>query len=105
TTPDVRLLLNVSYKKCENSWSAPQIYMDVKRPNAFKLNDIDIDLEEHLNTIAVFDTSASPEALFIAMYAGEKLESGDTGGTTSKYLVLHTAFIDKTLQRKRHSPI
>lgn len=104
TTPNVRLLFNVSYKKYDNSWSAPQIYMDVKRPNAFKLNDIDIDLEEHLNTIAVFDTSASPEALFIAMYAGEKLESGDTDGTTSKYLVLHTAFIDKNFAKKKAFP-
>ncbi|WP_122559892.1 neuraminidase-like domain-containing protein [Pseudomonas viridiflava] len=104
TTPNVRLLFNVSYKKYDNSWSAPQIYMDVKRPNTFKLGNIDVNLDEHLNTIAVFDTSASPEALFIAMYAGEKLESGDTDGTASKYLVLHTAFIDKNFAKKKAFP-
>ncbi|MBI6577330.1 toxin [Pseudomonas viridiflava] len=104
TTPNVRLLFNVSYKKYDNSWSAPQIYMDVKRPNAFKLGDIDVTLEEQLNTVAVFDTSASPEALFIAMYAGEKLENGDTDGTTSTYRVLHTAFIDKNFAKKKAFP-
>ncbi|WP_449124203.1 Tc toxin subunit A-related protein [Pseudomonas viridiflava] len=105
TTPNVRLLFNVSYKKYDNSWSAPQIYMDVKRPNTFELGDINVNLEEHLNTLAVFDTSASPESLFLAMYAGEKLETGDTDGTTSKYLVLHTAFVDKNFNKKRSFPL
>ncbi|MFP3850104.1 neuraminidase-like domain-containing protein [Pseudomonas sp. W5-01] len=92
-TPKVQLLLNISYKKYDDSWSAPQIYMDVTRSNILGANKTM--LNEALNTIAVFDASHSPESLFIGMYAGESLTFGDKDGSYSLYEFLKTAFIDK----------
>ncbi|MEB0091112.1 neuraminidase-like domain-containing protein [Pseudomonas sp. CCI4.2] len=91
-TPNVKLLFNIAYKKYDNSWSAPQIYLDITTPNAIGAT---IKLDHDLNTIAVFDISHAPDSLFIAMYAGEKLVTGDTDGTKSTFGFLQTAFIDK----------
>ncbi|MBX8493271.1 toxin, partial [Pseudomonas cichorii] len=103
-TPKVRLLFNVSYKKYDDSWSAPLIYMDVTSLKTFTFADKPVNLENDLNSIAVFDVSASPESLFIALYAGEKLVSGDTDGSTSDYALLHTALIDKNFNKERSFP-
>ncbi|MBX8569833.1 toxin, partial [Pseudomonas cichorii] len=104
TTPKVRLLFNISYKKYDDSWSAPLIYMDVTSLKTFTRAGKTVNLENDLNSIAVFDVSASPESLFIALYAGEKLVSGDTDGSTSDYALLHTAFIDKNFNKERSFP-
>ncbi|POP75067.1 neuraminidase-like domain-containing protein [Pseudomonas syringae] len=104
-TPNVRLVLNISYKKYDDSWSAPQIYMDVTTPNVFTRAGKAVNLENDLNNIAIFDVSASPESLFIAMYAGETLALGDTDGSTSTYAFLHTAFIDKNFNKTPAFPV
>ncbi|KPC28001.1 Insecticidal toxin protein [Pseudomonas syringae pv. cilantro] len=104
-TPNVRLVLNISYKKYDDSWSAPQIYMDVTTPNVFARTGKAVNLERDLNSIAIFDVSASPESLFIAMYAGESLTLGDTDGSTSTYAFLHTAFIDKNFNTTPAFPV
>ncbi|MDU8541967.1 neuraminidase-like domain-containing protein [Pseudomonas syringae group sp. J248-6] len=104
-TPNVRLVLNISYKKYDDSWSAPQIYMDVTTPNAFTRADKPVNLERDLNTIAIYDVSASPESLFIAMYAGETLVEGDADGSSSTYTFLHTAFIDKNFNKRQAFPV
>ncbi|MBX8619942.1 toxin [Pseudomonas cichorii] len=104
STPKVRLLFNISYKKYDDSWSAPLIYMDVTSLKTFTFADKPVNLENDLNSIAVFDVSASPESLFIALYAGEKLVSGDTDGSTSDYALLETAFIDKNFNKERAFP-
>ncbi|MFJ4142256.1 neuraminidase-like domain-containing protein [Pseudomonas sp. NPDC089734] len=95
TTDQVQLVFNLSYKKYDDSWSAPQSYMRIVSANVFTHADKTVDLKKDLNTLAVFDISASPESLFIAMYAGEKLTTGDTDGSTSDYAFLRTAFVDK----------
>ncbi|MEN1836345.1 neuraminidase-like domain-containing protein, partial [Pseudomonas lijiangensis] len=102
--PRVRLLFNISYKKYDDSWSAPLIYMDITSPNTFTRAGMTVNLENDLNTIAVFDLSASPESLFIAIYAGENPNSGDTDGSTSKYAFLETALIDKNFNKERSFP-
>nr|WP_232924773.1 toxin [Pseudomonas cichorii] len=102
--PRVRLLFNISYKKYDDSWSAPLIYMDITSPNTFTRAGVPVNLENDLNTIAVFDLSASPESLFIAIYAGENPNSGDTDGSTSKYAFLETALIDKNFNKERSFP-
>lgn len=104
-TPNVRLVFNISYKKYDDSWSAPQIYMDVTTPNVFTRAGKAVNLENDLNSIAIFDVSASPESLFIAMYAGEALAPGDTDGSTSTYAFLHTAFIDKNFNKTPAFPV
>ncbi|WP_122315498.1 neuraminidase-like domain-containing protein [Pseudomonas cichorii] len=104
STPKVRLVFNISYKKYDDSWSAPLIYMDVTTLSTFNRAGKTVNLENDLNTIAIFDVSASPESLFIAMYAGETLVSGDTEGSTSDYALLETAFIDKNFNKERAFP-
>ncbi|MBX8572985.1 neuraminidase-like domain-containing protein [Pseudomonas cichorii] len=104
STPKVRLLFNVSYKKYDDSWSAPLIYMDVTSLKIFTRANKTVNLENDLHSIAVFDISASPESLFIAIYAGETPVSGDTDGSTSDYALLETAFIDKNFNKERAFP-
>lgn len=98
--PRVQLLFNISYKKYNDSWSAPQIYMDVTKNDALSASTI----EKELNNIAIFDASSSPESLFIAMYAGEKLAANDTDGGKSTYEFLITAFIDKNFNMRTTFP-
>ncbi|WP_434679939.1 toxin [Pseudomonas sp. R1-18] len=102
--PKIQLLFNISYKKYDDSWSAPLIYMDVTTLNSFTRAGKTVDLEKDLSTVAVFDISASPESLFIAMYAGETLVGGDTDGSTSDYAFLETAFVDKSFNTTRAFP-
>ena len=104
STPKVQLLFNISYKKYDDSWSAPLIYMDITSLKIFTRAGMTVNLQNDLNSIAVFDVSASPESLFIAIYAGEKLVSGDTDGSTSDYALLETAFIDKNFNKERSFP-
>jgi hypothetical protein len=104
STPRVQLLFNISYKKYDDSWSAPLIYMDITSLKIFTRAGQTVNLENDLHSIAVFDVSASPESLFIAIYAGEKLVSGDTDGSTSDYALLETAFIDKNFNKARAFP-
>ncbi|RMR22723.1 neuraminidase-like domain-containing protein, partial [Pseudomonas syringae group genomosp. 3] len=56
-TPNVRLVFNISYKKYDDSWSAPQIYMDVTTPNVFTRAGKAVNLENDLSSIAIFDVS------------------------------------------------
>ncbi|WP_163009966.1 neuraminidase-like domain-containing protein, partial [Pseudomonas viridiflava] len=75
STPKVRLLLNISYKKYDDSWSAPHVYLDVITANELTQGATTANIERDLNTVVIFDVSASPESLFLAMYAGEKLST------------------------------
>jgi hypothetical protein len=95
-TPKVQLLFNMSYKKYDNSWSAPQIYMDVTTANKVGTN---IELDRDLNTIAVFDISKSPESLFIALYAGATEAQGK-----QTFTYVETAFVDKNFNVTRGFP-
>lgn len=92
TNPQFRL--NISYKKYDDSWSAPQTYIQGYSDDK-TLRDSDHNLIKQItNTIAVYDHSTSPESLFIALYAGY---TGGTSeeGTDDKYTFLKTARIDK----------
>ena len=104
TVDKVKLTFNLSYKKYDDSWSAPQIYMDVTTTGEFVRNDKTVNLKNDLDSIAVFDASASPESLFIAMYAGATLVGNDTDGSLSTYAFLETALIDKNFNRARAFP-
>ncbi|PHN17635.1 neuraminidase-like domain-containing protein [Pseudomonas sp. ICMP 561] len=104
TTDQIYLSFYLSYKKYDDSWSAPQEYMQVTTTNTFTRAGKTVDLKKDLNTIAVFDASASPESLFIAMYAGETLVGTDADGSTSTYAYLATAFIDKNFNTTKAFP-
>jgi hypothetical protein len=85
------LRLNLVYKKYDDSWSVPQTVIEAwSEAPLFKSRDLPALVE----SIAVADSSASPESMLVAMYAG--YESGaSTEGTQDKYAFLRTAWIDK----------
>ncbi|SDI30509.1 neuraminidase-like domain-containing protein [Pseudomonas abietaniphila] len=63
-TPKVRLAMHVSYKKYDDSWSAPHAYIDV--------TVLATELKDDLDSISVFDNSHSPQGLFLAVYANKQ---------------------------------
>jgi hypothetical protein len=85
------LRLHLTYKKYDDSWSAPLCYLEVEADqNAVVLGDGSPDV----NVVAVVDTSTSPEALFLAMYGGYTPgTSGD--GSADTYKMLKTLKLDK----------
>ncbi|KIH85085.1 neuraminidase-like domain-containing protein [Pseudomonas batumici] len=93
------LHLNLSYKKYDNSWSAPLCYIiATSEADSFPLGE---DLNGVLETIAIQDTSSTPDALFIAMYAGytPNTESSGSDGSKDTYAFLKTANVDKNFNR------
>ena len=87
-----KLRLILTYKKYDDSWSAPQCYVSIDSHKlAMDSSTQDIDL----NTIAVVDTSASPEALFLAVYSGYQVDTGQADGRADRYELLKSLKIDK----------
>ncbi|WP_282349917.1 neuraminidase-like domain-containing protein, partial [Pseudomonas sp. PS01301] len=87
-----KLRLNLTYKKYDDSWSAPQCYMETEADRAAITTAAGL-LDVH--SIAVVDTSTNPEALFLAMYAGYVKGTGSVDGSSDKYRLLKTMKIDK----------
>ena len=87
-----KLRLNLTYKKYDDSWSAPQCYMETEADRAAITTAAGL-LDVH--SIAVVDMSGNPEALFLAMYAGYVKSPGSADGSSDKYRLLKTMKIDK----------
>ena len=85
------LRLNLVYKKYDDSWSVPQTIIEAwSEAPLFKTQD----LQAVVESIAVHDSSSSPDSMFVAMYAGYTAGSS-TDGSQDKYAFLKTAWIDK----------
>lgn len=85
------LRLNMVYKKYDDSWSVPQTCIQAwSEAPEFKTQALDT----LVDSITVQDSSASPESMFVAMYAGYTAGAA-TDGLLDKYAFLMTAFIDK----------
>lgn len=86
--------MNISYKKYDDSWSAPQTYLQGYSNNT-DLKNTNLDLIKQItNTIAVYDHSTTPESLFIALYVDYTAGNTETG-LEDKYTFLKTARLDK----------
>lgn len=97
-----KLRLLMTYKKYDDTWSAPQTYLETTLdPTQL----VDGSLPE-LQTIAVADVSTNPESLYLAIYAGyahatrdddDTPDSVETSadGAQDTYAVLRTVFVDK----------
>lgn len=102
TTVNVKPMLhmNMVYEKYDGSWSVPHTVIEAwseaalfKAPGVMALID----------SIAVQDSSSSPDSMFVAMYAG--YEAGAAlNGSQDKYAFLATAFIDRNLIPVRSFP-
>nr|WP_314568382.1 neuraminidase-like domain-containing protein [uncultured Pseudomonas sp.] len=97
-----KLRLNLTYKKYDDSWSAPQCYMETEADRAAITTAAGL-LDVH--SIAVVDMSANPEALFLAMYAGYVKSPGSADGSSDKYRLLKTMKIDKNFNSLNLFPI
>lgn len=91
-TKRARLRLCLSYKKYDNTWSAPQTYIDY-----IAEGDMFGSLEATKNaiyTVASFDRAVASGSLFIALYAGfDKANKDD--GSEDNYTLLRCVNIDK----------
>lgn len=89
TNPMLRL--NLVYKKYDDSWSVPQTIIEAwSEAPRFKTED----LEKWVESIAVHDSSTSPDSMFVAMYAGYTSGAAQDGAQ-DRYDFLKTAMIDK----------
>jgi hypothetical protein len=85
------LRLNLVYKKYDDSWSVPQTIIEAwSEAPRFKTEDLD----KWVESIAVHDSSTSPDSMFVAMYAGYTAGT-DQDGVQDQYEFLKTAMIDK----------
>ena len=86
------LRLNMVYKKYDDSWSMPQTVIQAwSEASEFKTQNVQTLVEN----IVVVDSSASPESMFVAMYAGYRAGNA-TDGVQDQYAFLKTAWIDKS---------
>jgi hypothetical protein len=90
-TATAKIRINLTYKKYDDSWSAPQCYQEFEAPRAkITLADGKVDI----NTIAIVDTSTTPEALTLAVFSGY-VDRGNADGSADLYAVLRTLKVDK----------
>ncbi|MBP5967454.1 MULTISPECIES: neuraminidase-like domain-containing protein [Pseudomonas] len=86
--------LYASYKKYDDNWSAPRVYIESYCQTAALIAKTPEQIAAETQTIAVYDHSTSPESIVLMLYSN--YESGsDTSGDTDKYDFLRTIRIDK----------
>lgn len=85
------LRLNLIYKKYDDSWSVPQTVIEARSEAALLKTH---DLQAVIESIAVHDRSSSPDAMFVAMYAGY-VAGSDSNGIEDQYAFLRAASVDK----------
>ena len=98
----VKLRLNMTYKKYDDSWSAPHCYLDIDAPTS-TLNSHE-DPFHDIYTIATVDSSTSPESLFLAIMA-EYNPANETSGNNDLYGLLKTVAIDKNFNTRALFPV
>ena len=89
-----------SYKKYDDSWSTPRIYIENYCLTPALIAKTPEEIERETQTIAVYDNSTSPESMVLMLYsnyqAGPEPEDEDPEtGKDDKYDFLRTVRIDK----------
>jgi hypothetical protein len=90
-----RFRLYASYKKYDDSWSTPRVYIenycDIEPLVSKTLEQI----KQETQTIAVYDHSTSPESMFLALYSGYTADDSAETGDKDRYDFLRTLRVDK----------
>lgn len=96
TTVNVRprFRLYASYKKYDDSWSTPRVYIENYCQTPALIARTPEAIEEETQTIAVYDHSTSPESLVLMLYSHYEPGSDSTGDSDT-YDFLRTVRIDK----------
>ncbi|VVO87556.1 hypothetical protein PS874_02000 [Pseudomonas fluorescens] len=93
-----RFRLYASYKKYDDSWSTPRIYIENYCQTADLVKKTLEEIERETQTIAVYDHSTSPESMFFALYSNYipvEVTETEIPGSKDGYDFLRTVQIDK----------
>ncbi|WP_347904246.1 neuraminidase-like domain-containing protein [Pseudomonas purpurea] len=92
-----RFRLYASYKKYDDSWSTPRVYIENYCQTPALLTKTPDQIERETQTIAVYDHSTSPESMVFMLYSNYQPPSTtpDPTGSGDKYDFLRTVQIDK----------
>jgi hypothetical protein len=90
-----RFRLYASYKKYDDSWSTPRVYIENYCQTPALVEKPLEAIRRETQTIAVYDHSTSPESMFLALYSGYKAHDSDDTGDKDHYDFLRTLRIDK----------
>lgn len=94
------LRLHLTYKKYDDSWSAPQCYIETQ----VDPDKVSVDGVPDVQTIAVVDTSTTPEAMLFALYGGY-VASANADGSRDTYQLLKTLKLDKNFNAHPMFPL
>ncbi|VVO15620.1 hypothetical protein PS718_03792 [Pseudomonas fluorescens] len=97
--------LYASYKKYDDSWSTPRVYIESYCKTAELIAKTPEEIAAQTQTIAVYDHSTSPESLFIALYSGYIGNDEDNTGNKDSYDFLRTRRIDKNFKISELFPL
>lgn len=89
-----RFRLYASYKKYDDSWSTPRVYIENYGQTMMLAKTLE-QIKQETQTIAVYDHSTSPESLFIALYSNYIADAIEETGNKDAYDFLRTRRIDK----------
>lgn len=84
-----------SYKKYDDSWSTPRIYIENPCLTPELIKKTPEEIERETQTIAVYDHSTSPESMVLMLYSNYKPNDSDPTGDKDEYDFLRTVRIDK----------
>lgn len=96
--PRARLRLSLSYKKYDNTWSAPQTYIDyIASGDSFESLE---EAKKNIYSVASFDRNVVSGSLFVALYVGFNdgagaVEESAYDASKDTYAVLQCVNIDK----------
>ncbi|TMU72202.1 phage tail tape measure protein [Pseudomonas fluorescens] len=90
-----RFRLYASYKKYDDTWSTPRIYIESYCQTPALIDKPLEQIAEETQTIAVYDHSTSPESMFLALYSKYVPDKTGTSGSEDTYDFLRTVRIDK----------
>jgi len=90
-----RFRLYASYKKYDDSWSTPRVYIESYCQTPDLIARTPEDIERETQTIAVYDHSTSPESLVLMLYSHYHPDDSDQTGDKDEYDFLRTVRVDK----------
>ncbi|WP_339545652.1 Tc toxin subunit A-related protein [Pseudomonas sp. RA_35y_Pfl2_P32] len=95
-----RFRLYASYKKYDDSWSTPRVYIESYCQTPALIEKTPEEIASQTQTIAVYDHSTSPESMVLMLYSnyqpGPEVPAGTPEtGKDDKYDFLRTVRIDK----------
>lgn len=90
-----RFRLYASYKKYDDSWSTPRVYIESYCQTPALIARTPEEIERQTQTIAVYDHSTSPESMVLMLYSNYQPDDSDPTGDKDAYDFLRTVRIDK----------